>query len=100
MRPHPADPPGKYQAFLGEFPMMPVTLSISVPLAGDIAAADLVVGCESMALVVALAAGRRVISCIPDGGKPCSLPHDNIEHLTRFVGAGEAVPLETPPRPV
>lgn len=98
VRPHPADPPGKYQAFLGEFPSLPITLSTSGPLAADIAAADLVVGCESMALVVALAAGKRVISCIPDGGKPCALPHDNIEHLTGFAGAGEGAPLVTPPR--
>lgn len=100
VRPHPADPPGKYQSVLDEFPMLPVILSTSGPLAGDIAAADLVVGCETMALVVALAAGKRVISCVPDGGKPCSLPHDTIEHLTRFVGAGEGASLETPPRPV
>lgn len=85
VRPHPADPPGKYERVLDEFRMLPITLSRSGPLAGDIAAADLVVGCETMALVVALAAGRRVISCIPEGGRPCSLPHDNIEHLTRLV---------------
>lgn len=100
VRPHPADPSGKYQVFLAEFPMLPIALSTSGSLAEDIAAADVVVGCESMALVVALAAGRRAVSCIPDGGKPCSLPHDNIEHLTRFVGAGAETPLETPPRPV
>ncbi len=90
VRPHPADPPGKYQDFLGEFPTLPITLSASGPLAEDIAAADLVVGCESMALVAALAAGRRVISCIPHGGKPCSLPHEKIEHLTGF---GDGMPL-------
>ena len=100
VRPHPADPPGKYQVFLGEFPTLPITLSTSGLLAEDIAAADLVVGCESMALVVALAAGRRVVSCIPDSGKPCSLPYGNIERLTRFAGAGEGALLETPPRPV
>ena len=87
VRPHPAEPPGKYDSLLREYPILPVALSHSSPLTEDIAAADVVVGCETMALVVALGAGRRVISCVPEGGKPCSLPHNDIEHLTRLVGA-------------
>jgi hypothetical protein len=86
-RPHPAEAPGKYDSLLKEFALLPVTRSLSSSLQEDIAAADVVVGCETMALVVALGAGRRVISCVPEGGKPCSLPHSGIEHLTRLIGA-------------
>lgn len=86
LRRHPAEPPGKYDSLLREFPLLPVSHSPAVSLSEDIAAADVVVGCETMALVVALSAGRRVISCVPEGGKPCSLPHSGIEHLTRLIG--------------
>ena len=47
--------------------------------------ADVVIGCESMAMVVGLLAGKRVISCIPPGGKPCQLHHSEIEHMHNLV---------------
>ena len=37
--------------------------------------------CDTMAMVVALAAGRRVISAIPPGGRPLSLPFSEIERV-------------------
>ena len=51
----------------------------------EVTEADLVVGCGSMAMVVALLAGKRVISCIPPGGSPCKLPHDKIECMQDIV---------------
>ena len=47
--------------------------------------ADVVVGCESMGLEIALLARKRVISSIPPGGRPCSLKSKNIEHLQELV---------------
>ena len=47
--------------------------------------ADVVVGCETMAMVVALHVGKRVISCIPPRGGICKLPHSGIEHLQNLV---------------
>jgi hypothetical protein len=80
VRPHPAEPRGKYAATLAAFAgRLPVALSEGGSLAGDCAWADTVAGCETMALVVALAAGRRVISVIPPGGRPLSLPFEAIE---------------------
>ena len=38
----------------------------------------IVVGCESMAMVVALMAGKSVYSSIPSGGRNCTLPHEGI----------------------
>ncbi len=58
-----------------------IRLGGASPLTREIAEADVVVGCESMALVVALMAGKRVLSCIPPGGRACGLPHPGIEHL-------------------
>lgn len=43
--------------------------------------ADIVVGCETMAMVVGLLAEKRVISSIPPHGKKCNLPFKEIEYL-------------------
>lgn len=45
---------------------------------------DIVVGIESMGLVISLLADKKVFSCIPTGGKPCSLPHKEIIHIKKF----------------
>jgi hypothetical protein len=74
LRPHPAEPPGKYDAF-------GLDISTGRTLAEDIAWASTVVGCDTMAMAVALAAGRRVISVIPPGGRPLSLPFREIEKM-------------------
>jgi hypothetical protein len=84
VRPHPGEPPGKYADLLAEFG---VAASPGGPLAEDIAWADTVAGCDTMGMVVALAAGRRVVSVIPPGGRPLSLPYPEIE---RLYGGGEA----------
>ena len=78
VRRHPAEPPEKYAPLLAEFG---VEASAGTTLAEDIAWADTVAGCDTMAMVVALAAGRRVISVIPPGGRPLTLPFGEIERL-------------------
>ena len=66
IRPHPSDPPGKYDALIaGHAPL--AQLGGDRPLLEEIAAADMVAGCESMALVTALLAKRRVLCCVPPG---------------------------------
>lgn len=80
VRPHPSENREKYQWAEHEFaPRVNVTKEKN--LVEDIAGAQVVVGCESMALVVALEAGRRVVCAIPPGGHPCRLPHLGIEKL-------------------
>jgi len=39
-----------------------------------------VAGCESMALVVALVAKRKVFTCLP-GNRGCRLPHEEIVRI-------------------
>ena len=47
---------------------------------------DVVVGCETVAMVVGLLAKKRVISSIPPRGKKCGLPFEKIEYLRDIVG--------------
>lgn len=85
LRPHPSDPVGKYEQWLQVQRSNPITLDESPSLAESIAWADVVVGCHTYAMVVALAAGRRVLSSIPPWAPPCILPQAGILKLTDLV---------------
>lgn len=80
LRPHPAEPHDKY-AWAMEDSCIKVTIGGERGLLEEIVDNDWVVGRSSMALVVGLIAGKKVLSCIPPGGNPCSLPHKEILHL-------------------
>lgn len=79
IRPHPSDVFGKY-----EWTKRYSTKSSVVKIGGaqslisEIMRSRIVVGCESMAMVVALMAGRKVYSSIPRKGRDCVLPHEDI----------------------
>jgi hypothetical protein len=87
LRPHPSDPPGKYNAWLARNAGVVLDTHSSLALAMN--GARWVVGCESQALVVALAAGRQVWSSLPPWAPPCRLPHAGVKHLSRLA----AVPV-------
>jgi hypothetical protein len=80
VRPHPSDPAGKY-AWAAAFAQTKVEIGGTHSLMEEIAVADIVAGLQSMAMVIGLLAGRRVVSCIPPGGAPCVLPFPQIETL-------------------
>lgn len=80
LRPHPKEANDKY-AWALRNDSMKATLSTGRELLADIWENDWVVGRNSMALVVAAIAGKKVFSCIPPGGKPCTLPCDEIIHI-------------------
>lgn len=80
IRPHPSETLDKYNWATQEF-NLPIVRGGVKTLLEEVVECDMVVGCESMAMVVGLLAKRRVLSCIPPGGKPCSLPHQEIESL-------------------
>lgn len=84
IRPHPAEEVGKYDSLIAELQPL-ARLGGDMPLISEIMKSDVVVGCESMAMVVALIAGRRVVSAIPPGGRPCILPHREIEALSELI---------------
>lgn len=82
LRPHPSDAAGKYDAWIcAQRAHADVALDTRVSLAEAIGASRWVVGCESFALVVALAAGRRVCTTLPPWAPPCRLPQPGILRL-------------------
>ncbi len=84
IRPHPSEAPAKYAAIAAEF-ALPIVFSDGAPLPDEIVASDYVLGCASMAMVVGLMAGKRVLSCIPPGGQPCALPHAGIGRFSDLL---------------
>jgi hypothetical protein len=84
IRPHPSENSDKYQWAESLAPKLIRPGGVK-SLLHETVEADLVVGCESMAMVVGLIAGKRVISCIPPGGNACQLPHSGIEHMQNLV---------------
>ena len=80
IRPHPSESKQKYQKIVDEFGKI-ASIGGDRTLLQEIAECDVVVGCQSMAMVIGVIAGRRVVSAIPPGGRPCSLPQPEIESL-------------------
>lgn len=81
VRAHPQEARDKYAWAVDEFDL-PIVTDEDKTLLQQVAASDVVVGCASMAMVVGLIAGKRVISCIPPGGKTVPLPHSEIERIS------------------
>ncbi|MBU1656481.1 MAG: hypothetical protein KJ558_16945 [Gammaproteobacteria bacterium] len=93
IRPHPSELADKYSWAQREFEL-PIEMAGARTLLEEIADSDFVVGCESMAMVVALLAGKRVVSCIPPGGRDCVLPHTEIIRFQDLLEANAAVSTE------
>ncbi len=85
IRPHPSEQVDKYH-WARDLVTLPLEFSGLKALRDEILESEVVVGCESMAMVVGLLAGKRVISTIPPGGRVCQLPHAGIEHMSLLVG--------------
>lgn len=86
LRPHPSDEAGKYTAWLAIHPA--VQLDGNATLAQSLQGARWVVGCESYALVVALAAGRTVLCSLPPWAPKCRLPQAGLRWLDADPQAG------------
>ena len=86
VRRHPSEPVDAYDHEIAAAPPgVTVDLSDGTSLAEDCAWAGTVAGYETMALVVALLAGRRALAVRPHGAPPGRLPYPEIEQLV--VGA-------------
>lgn len=81
LRPHPSDPPGKYDRWLVRPAVFRLSLDVRPELEHSIAWADVVVGCQTMAMAVALESGKRVICSMPPWAPSCALPHEGIEKM-------------------
>lgn len=86
IRPHPQETFGKYEWAAKEF-NLPLVCDENKTLIEQIVACDIVIGCATMAMVVGLLAGKRVISCIPVGGKTIRLPQAEIEDMSQMIAA-------------
>ena len=84
IRPHPSEDIEKYK-WVSRYSDLILFSDGNKSLIEEIFKADIIVGCESMAMVVGLLAEKRVISCIPPGSRECGLPHSEIEHLQNMV---------------
>ncbi len=84
IRPHPQETLGKYDWAMDEFDL-PLVCNEKKSLLEQIAACDVVVGCATMAMVVGLLAGKRVVSCIPPGGKTIPLPQTAIVDMSLLI---------------
>jgi hypothetical protein len=90
IRPHPSDQKNKYE-WVRRATDIPIQFGGKKTLLQETLDSSIVVGCESMAMVVGLLAKKRVICTIPPGGFPCRLPHPNIENLQQLI---ESRPLK------
>ncbi len=84
IRPHPSEPKDKYK-WAKNLTNIPIQFGGKKTLIEETVDANIVVGCESMAMVVGLLAKKRVISTIPPGGRRCQLPQLDIENLQKLV---------------
>lgn len=82
LRPHPSDPPGKYDSYLNVDQRIEIDRAVDISQA--ISQADLVVGVESFALTLALAAGRPVFSSLPPWAPAIRLPQDGIQQIRQY----------------
>lgn len=79
IRLHPADNLSKYDKIISNLPELNIKYSSNTSLIKDICSSSFIVGCESMALVIGLIAGKEVYTCIPPTGKKCVLPFEAIK---------------------
>jgi len=88
LRPHPSDPPGKYDSWPAYYPGRRVSVNAGPSLSSQIAWADWVVGCETFALVIANAAGRITMSTLPPWAPKCRIPLPALQQMSdRFPEA-------------
>ena len=86
LRPHPSDAPGKYDEWLCQQDAG-FALDPTGSLADALSRAKWVAGCETFALVVALAAGRQVVCTLPPWAPACRLPQTGLRHLKQAAAS-------------
>jgi hypothetical protein len=84
IRPHPAEDVSKYNSFVSNGECS-IKIGGKKKLIDEILESDIVVGCSSMAMVIALMANKSVISIIPEHGDELKLPQKEIVRLHAIV---------------
>ena len=86
LRPHPSDAADKYTDWIAANVQHNISLDTSPNLSEAISRVEWVAGCETAAMVVALAAGRKVLATLPPNAPKCRLPHEGLLHLVTLLG--------------
>lgn len=87
VRLHPSEKGVKYDHIIKPFKKdLKIEITHDTHLYEDIQRAETVVGCESMALVVALHLNKKVFTVIPKNGVQCRLPHEKIKSFYKHMG--------------
>lgn len=85
IKPHPSDPKGKYDTWIQKYRALNIKTDESSSLAQLLAWSDIVIGCQTYAMVVAIAAKKTVVSSLPHNAPKCLLPQKEIIHLSDLV---------------
>ena len=88
LRPHPSEDRNKYKEFIEQwesFSRPILKISEIEDIFNDINESNVVLGCETQALVIGLMMKKQVGSILPPWAPNCSLPHSGIIHLRRLV---------------
>lgn len=85
LRPHPSETPEKYADFEADTERQRIWVDRDGDLAQQIAEANSVVGVDTFALVIALAAGKSCLSTVPPFAAPSILPHTGLKYLRDLV---------------
>jgi hypothetical protein len=80
LRPHPSEKAEKYNWVLDEFGPL-VSISDSKTLLEQVLESEVVVGCNSMGLTIAIIAGKRAVSSLASDDADCTIPMKELEHL-------------------
>ena len=79
-RPHPSERADKYNWVISEFGSS-VLIGGKKTLLEEVLESELVVGCNSMGLAIAIIVGKRVVSALAIDDSECTIPMKELEHL-------------------
>jgi len=85
LKPHPSDIDNKYDQWVSSLNLLNIRIEKKQSLASMLAWSDVVVGCETYAMILALAVNKRVISSLPKNAHNCRLPYGRIERLNQIL---------------
>ena len=91
IKPHPSDFKGKYNNWLAANKNINIRVDEVSTLASLIAWSEVVAGCQTYAMVVAIAAGKTVVSTLPPVSPTCDLPQKEIVHMSELVLINEVL---------
>jgi hypothetical protein len=85
IRCHPTESPSKYEFAVRRYPHLISVSTVDEPLEVQVADSDVIVGANSVGLVLGVLAGKPTISVIPPGGAARDLPFAEIVDLRDLI---------------